>query len=134
MQVSGSEWLSWDEEYSSFDPEMEEHSWPRHSGTVSERAIQQPCVYLKTLAHLKLLLSLTKVGMSLLFRRLGNSVSVVTRAYSQGRASAQPPPNPPRTVGEDNIYNKLESKFSPSQLLVQDVSGIFCRTAVAVHE
>ncbi|KAF8520081.1 bola-like protein [Gautieria morchelliformis] len=61
--------------------------------------------------------------MSALFRRLGNRVSVVTRAYSQGRASAQPPPNPPRTVGEDNIYNKLQAKFSPSQLLVQDVSG-----------
>ena len=62
---------------------------------------------------------------ALIFRRLGGNVSsVIRRAYSQGRDSTtQSPPNPPRTSGEGNIYNKLQAKFSPSQLLVQDVSG-----------
>jgi len=55
---------------------------------------------------------------SILYRRLGSPFAVARRFYSEGGA-----PKPSRTPGEATIYSKLESKFTPSQLLVQDVSG-----------
>jgi len=56
--------------------------------------------------------------MSNLFRGLGSRLAVGRRFYTEGTT-----PKPSLTAKESTIYSKLQSKFSPSQLLVQDVSG-----------
>jgi hypothetical protein len=45
-------------------------------------------------------------------------------AFRVRRLSSQVPPQSPQlSEGERTIYTKLEDKFTPTELLVQDVSG-----------
>lgn len=52
----------------------------------------------------------------ILRRQCERSILALKRHYTQS-------PIPSRTSGEVQIYDKLKTKFTPSQLEVQDVSG-----------
>lgn len=53
-------------------------------------------------------------------RAVGTFTTAATRRNA--KASNNPPSN--LSEGEQNIYAKLTAKFTPSQLQVQDVSGM----------
>ncbi len=52
----------------------------------------------------------------------------VDRAFSRQLGYSRPakpkPPPPPLTDGEKEIFDKLQAKFSPAKLQVQDISGM----------
>ena len=66
-----------------------------------------------------------------LTRRFPGILLTPRRLYSASYTST--PPNPQQTSGERTIIDKLTAKFSPSQLQVQDVSGIYQRTVYDVQ-